>query len=197
MNLPPIVINIFGAPGAGKSTAAAALFALMKLEGYKVELVTEHAKDLTYSESFKELSDQLKVFGEQNHRMNRLVGHVDYIVTDSPLMNSLVYGNEDSLHFKGLVMEKHCEYDNVNVYINRIKDYAAYGRTQTAEESDMLGEKILSILATYNQEYIPIDGGADAAAHILQAFKNSQQTNVPILKTPLTSSAKIKFKRHP
>ena len=70
MNLSPIVINIFGAPGAGKSTTAAALFALMKLEGYKVELVTEHAKDLTYSESFKELNDQLKVFGEQNHRMN-------------------------------------------------------------------------------------------------------------------------------
>ena len=196
MNLPPIVINIFGAPGAGKSTAAAALFALMKLEGYKVELVTEHAKDLTYSESFKELNDQLKVFGEQNHRMNRLVGHVDYIVTDSPLMNSLVYGNEDSLHFKGLVMEKHCEYDNFNVYINRVKDYAAYGRTQTAEESDMLGEKILSILATYNQEYIPIDGGADAAVHILQAFKNSQQTNtnVPISKTLPTSSVKTKFK---
>jgi hypothetical protein len=113
-------------------------------------------------------------------------------------MNSLVYGNEDSPHFKGLVMEKHCEYDNFNVYINRIKDYAAYGRTQTAEESDMLGEKILSILAAYNQDYIPIDGGADAAVHILQAFKNSQQTsvatNVPISKTLPTSSVKTKFK---
>lgn len=49
MNLSPIVINIFGAPGAGKSTTAAALFALMKLEGYKVELATEHAKDRYYA----------------------------------------------------------------------------------------------------------------------------------------------------
>ena len=39
------VINLYGGPGTGKSTTAAALFALIKREGYNVELVTEFAID--------------------------------------------------------------------------------------------------------------------------------------------------------
>ena len=45
------VINLLGAPGAGKSTAAAGLFYRMKKEFLSVELVTEYAKDLIYPES--------------------------------------------------------------------------------------------------------------------------------------------------
>ena len=42
-----IVINLFGAPGAGKSTGAAYIFALLKMAGIEAELVTEFAKDIT------------------------------------------------------------------------------------------------------------------------------------------------------
>lgn len=40
-----IVVNLFGAPGAGKSTGAAYIFALLKMAGVEAELVTEFAKD--------------------------------------------------------------------------------------------------------------------------------------------------------
>lgn len=40
------VINLIGAPGAGKSTIASQLFSLMKWQGLDVELVSEYAKEL-------------------------------------------------------------------------------------------------------------------------------------------------------
>lgn len=43
------VINFWGAPGSGKSTAAAELFVQMKKDGANIELTTEYAKDLVYS----------------------------------------------------------------------------------------------------------------------------------------------------
>lgn len=39
------VINLFGQPGAGKSTGAAYIFSQLKLRGINAELVTEFAKD--------------------------------------------------------------------------------------------------------------------------------------------------------
>lgn len=46
-----IVINLFGEPGAGKSTGAAYVFAMLKMNGVNAELVTEYAKDITWEET--------------------------------------------------------------------------------------------------------------------------------------------------
>ena len=46
-----IVVNLFGAPGAGKSTGAAYIFAMLKMAGINAELVTEFAKDKVYEET--------------------------------------------------------------------------------------------------------------------------------------------------
>lgn len=40
-----LVVNMFGAPGAGKSTGAAYIFSKLKMAGVNAELVTEFAKD--------------------------------------------------------------------------------------------------------------------------------------------------------
>ena len=40
-----ILANLFGAPGAGKSTGAAYVFSKLKMAGINAELVTEFAKD--------------------------------------------------------------------------------------------------------------------------------------------------------
>lgn len=64
-----IVVNFFGGPGAGKSTTSAHLFSLLKMSEINCELVTEFAKDLTWSESVKMLGFQPYVFGEQAWRI--------------------------------------------------------------------------------------------------------------------------------
>ena len=58
------VINFFGGPGVGKSTAACDLFVAMKKAGYKVEYVDEYAKEKTYEKEFKKLDDQLYILAK-------------------------------------------------------------------------------------------------------------------------------------
>lgn len=53
----PIVVNLFGQPGAGKSTLAAYTFAKLKMMNVNCELVTEFAKDKTWEKNFTVLSN--------------------------------------------------------------------------------------------------------------------------------------------
>lgn len=50
-----IIINLYGSPGSGKSTAAAYIFSKLKMKGVECELVTEVAKDLVWDENSKAL----------------------------------------------------------------------------------------------------------------------------------------------
>ena len=46
-----LVVNLFGAPGAGKSTGASYVFSQLKMMGVNAELVTEFAKDKVWEGS--------------------------------------------------------------------------------------------------------------------------------------------------
>lgn len=139
------VVNFYGGPGSGKSTMAARVFSELKEHGVNAELVTEFAKDLTWQESMKVLDNQIYVFAKQFHRVWRLQDKVDFIVTDSPLMCSLIYGTTSET-FKRLVVEEFNKFDNVNVYLQRVKKYNPAGRSQTEVEATKLDERTLRTL---------------------------------------------------
>ena len=79
-----ILVNLFGAPGAGKSTGAAYIFSQLKMAGINAELVTEFAKDKVWEESKEPFNNQAYIFGQQYFRISRCADKVDVIVTDSP-----------------------------------------------------------------------------------------------------------------
>lgn len=144
------VINLWAGPGAGKSTLAAGLFFVMKTKGYKVELVTEFAKELVYSEKFAALNDQEYVTNIQEARLERLVGKVDYIITDSPLPLAEIYvqgSDEYRARCTKHAWDLFAKYDNLNLFVNRVKPYAAYGRTQTETEARIIDEKLRDLTA--------------------------------------------------
>ena len=89
-----LVVNLFGPPGAGKSTGAAYVFSKLKLAGVNAELVTEFAKDKVWEDNKLALANQAYLFGEQYYRLTRLGGKVDVAVTDSPLLLSNFYVND-------------------------------------------------------------------------------------------------------
>ena len=163
-----LYVNIFGAPGAGKSTTAAGTFSKLKLAGVNAELVTEYAKDIVWEGSTAKLENQLYVFGKQYQRLFRLEGKVDVAVTDSPILLSTIYDNTEGPELKNLVLKTHKNMDTLNFFLNRVKKYNPAGRMQTAEESDALSLKIKEMLQENDISFIELDGTEEAMNIITQ-----------------------------
>ena len=165
------VINLFGPPGSGKSTTAAGVFHKLKCEGRAVELVTEYAKDMVWENRANILDDQLYIFAKQRRRLERLRGKVDYVVTDSPLLLSAVYGKlytPDALpeEFYQLVDRSFRSYDNLNLYLNRVKPYSKIGRLQDEKEADDVASAIFRYLMD-RDEFTVLDGDEGAVERII------------------------------
>ena len=150
-----IVVNLFGAPGAGKSTGAAYIFSKLKMLGVNAELVTEFAKDKVWENNSVALSDQTYVFGKQHYRISRCADKVDVVVTDSPLLLSALYNQSDLLgdDFNDLVAKIFKSYSSLNYFIERNKPYDKTGRLQNEEESDILAERLKGLLDKYEIDY--------------------------------------------
>lgn len=159
-----LVINFFGGPGCGKSTMASRLFSELKSKGVKCEYVTEYAKDVTYAEDWKKLSDQLYITSKQNRKMNTVYDKVDVIITDSPLLLGRQYAPVGYLngHFDKLVLELFNQYNNVNILLTRTKEYAEYGRSQTYSEAKDIDVTIKKMLQQLKLEYLVADGDFDS-----------------------------------
>lgn len=170
------VINLFAGPGAGKSTTAADLFALMKMRGESVELVTEYAKDLVWGENFKSLENQLYILAKQDARLNRLVGKVEYIVTDSPILLGLLYSDKDtrygSAHFANTVRWAFKSYRNRNYFLTRRPGYDPRGRMQaTREEAEELDRRLLNLLETSQVDYETVNFGEALSEQLYAKIK--------------------------
>jgi adenylate kinase family enzyme len=146
-----IVVNLFGAPGAGKSTGAAYIYAMLKLKNLNVELITEFAKDKVYEETKEVWNNQQYLFGKQSFRLSRLNEKVDVVVTDAPLFLSAFYNQSEILGemFNQTVKNVFNSYQNMNYFLRRFKPYNPKGRFQTEEESDKLALNLEEFLTKY------------------------------------------------
>lgn len=156
------VINLFGAPGSGKSTLRSGLFYELKMNHYEVEDVTEYAKDMVWEERHNIFQDQLYMLAKQNRKLLRLNNKVDYVVTDSPIilgtayLANTVYDNT----LKELIKEVFLSYDNYNILINRRHRYNENGRNQNEQESDILADSIKKILNDAHINFVEIESNA-------------------------------------
>jgi tRNA uridine 5-carbamoylmethylation protein Kti12 len=167
------VINLFGQPGAGKSTSAAGLFFLLKRRNVNCELVTEYAKRLVWADRHATFNDQIYLFAKQNHLLFNLKGKVDIAVTDSPLLLNVAYSDKYSQTYKDLVCEVFKSYDNLNFFIKRVKPYNPKGRNQTEDESDALVDVIKNILVRYEVPHVEIEGDDEAPKRIMEIVLDS------------------------
>jgi len=176
-----IVINFFGGPCAGKSTAAAAIFSKLKQEGYNVELITEFAKDLTWEGRHLALETQAYVFGKQLFKMKRCEDKVDILITDSPLPLSCFYNNDPLLgtEFNEIVLRNFNSYTNINLFLPpREEDYKKEGRNQTQEEAREISDNIYDFLVRKNIKFAYCYNIDEAYTSILFRLKamNSKET---------------------
>ena len=171
------VINLFGEPGAGKSTGAAYIYSQLKMRGINVELVTEYAKDKVWEENTVVFKNQAYIFGKQFYRISRCEDKVDIIITDSPLPLSIIYNQNENLteNFDKTVMDVFNSYNNINFLIKRTKPYSGIGRHEDEQEACELKENIQLMLKNQNIDVITINGdveGYDFAIEKILSFIN-------------------------
>jgi hypothetical protein len=132
-----IVINLYGAPGHGKSAARSGLFWLMKAYHLSVEEVSEYAKYLVLTGRTWQLrEEQLYLFVKQLHKQNIVARNgYDFAVTDSPLQLSSFYAPADYYcNFSRLVDEANEGFENLNFFLSRDlsnADFEERGREHT------------------------------------------------------------------
>lgn len=163
------VINLFAGPGCGKSTAAAFVFSMLKSLGVNAELVTEVAKDITWEENFKALTCQPYIAGKQIWRIDRCADGADVIVTDSPIMLTVLYNNDKLIEpsFTETVAKKFSEYDNLNYVLSRVVPYSNNGRSYSYEESKLIDAATEELLHKYSIPYTKVSGGIEGYIEIV------------------------------
>ena len=163
-----LVVNLFGAPGAGKSTGAAYIFAKLKLAGVNAELVTEVAKDYVWDENYKVLKNQHLIFAQQLQRVARLEGAVDVVITDSPLLLSVIYKPSTVTEvFDDVVFEEFNRFNNINIVVKRVKEFNPVGRIHNQHESDQLYGDIKKFLDDNDVKYNEVSGNIEGYDSII------------------------------
>ncbi len=166
----PLVVNLFGAPGAGKSTLCSGLHFRMKNNHLvNAEITGEVAKDLTWENRYRTLQNQTYVFGRQQQRIERLTEGVDVIICDSPLLLTSIFAPAhypDCFH--EFVRWSFNQYNNMNFLLERAKPYNERGRNQTEQESDLLHGEIVDMLNRYGVEYQIIQGNEDGMEAVVR-----------------------------
>lgn len=144
-----IVINLFGEPSAGKSTAAMTITANLKRAGVNAEYVSEFAKDKVYEHNEEVFRHQEYIFGKQSFKMGRVRNNVQVIVTDSPLLLNILYNDDDTIlgeDFNKVALNMFNSYDNRNYVLTRHHEYENEGRRQNEAEAAEVRANLLKLL---------------------------------------------------
>lgn len=162
-----LVINLFAGPGAGKSTTRAGVFHKLKLAGHNVEEAPEFAKELTWEKRQTALGCQTYIFANQLYALHRLQGQVAAVVTDSPLLLSLIYAPTDEPQsLSELVLDKWHSFNNINFFIERTKTYNPVGRNQTEQQAHGIDDTVFNTLKHLSIPFETVKGDNNAADYI-------------------------------
>lgn len=175
-----IVINLFGEPSAGKSTAAMTITANLKRVGVNAEYVSEFAKDKVYEHNEEVFRHQEYIFGKQSFKMGRVRDNVQVIVTNSPLLFNILY-NDDNItlgeDFNKVVLNMFNSYDNRNYVLTRCHKYENEGRLQNEGEATEVRCELLDLLHSLNIQYECCTSSAEDCMKIVNKIVKEVKRN--------------------
>ena len=180
------IINLFGGPGAGKTTLAYYLAYRFKQAGFRAELVGEAAREILYDRNppatggtaAQLLDNQLMITGQQAERIKRLERHgIEIAIADSPLFMGLLYVNDTDMRrslWQAINTFQNAMPTPINVFCRRTAgQYDKESRAQSETEAILIDNRILktfdfdptsSFVHRWGQE-------ADTFAYLLQETK--------------------------
>ncbi len=167
------VVNFFGGPDAGKSTMCAGLFFHLKLRGYNTEMALEYVKGAAWEGNRPKLfAAQDYIFGKQHWILQRMIKETDFVLTDSPLLLSLIYSQKfaQGKELQALALKTFKQYDNLNFFVIRGKKFNPAGRVHNEAESRIIDTEISTMLHAVNEPFHCInysEEGVREAARIM------------------------------
>lgn len=164
-----IVVNLLAGSGAGKSTNSARLFTMLKDLNIDVELVTEYVKDMVWEGRTEIFKCQPYIFGKQLYKLQRVLGKVDVIITDRPILLDIIYDPEQNTNLKEYILTKFNQFDNINIFLNRVKPFNPNGRNEkNIDEAREYDNKIKKNLDNLHIDYKIVDGNKQGCEEILK-----------------------------
>jgi len=169
-----IIVNFFAGSGAGKSSLASGVFSELKWLGVNVEYVMEYVKHQLFEERTAIFKNQNYIFGKQHYNIQRLVGKLDVVITDSPIILSAFYNNktEENETFNQHVIDEFNKFNNYNYFLERVKPFNEVGRFQTVEEAKQDDIKLRKMLDDYGIKYTDIKGEKASTEIIANQIRN-------------------------
>jgi hypothetical protein len=158
------VINLYGGPGAGKSTSAAYVYYLLKAAGENVELVREYVKDWAWEGRKIDTYDQIYFLGKQVRKESMMFGKVKWVVTDSPIFMNLYYASlyctpilaagvaAATLAFYQQTAED--GHKHIHVLLDRTVPYVSEGRYQSEAEAKAIDSGLKDMFNKYNIPFV-------------------------------------------
>src|SRR6185295_11616570 len=112
------------------------------------------------------------ILAKQHRRVNRLKSEVEYVVTDSPFLLSILYRGKDySETLDKLILELWNQYENLNFFLERVKAYVPIGRSQTEGEARKIDAATREMLTRLKIPSETVTADNEAAARIFARVK--------------------------
>jgi hypothetical protein len=157
---------------------AAGVFSKLKLAGINCEYVSEYAKDKVWENSLDVLDNQVYVFAKQHHRIDRLLGKVDIILCDSPIVLSWAYSKLKSPEFKNLIYAEHHKMSSLNILIERTKTYQSMGRKESEEEAREKDSEIEQLLLEFEIPTVSVQCTEEDIERIAEKIRRNEWIEV-------------------
>jgi adenylate kinase family enzyme len=167
------IINIVGAPNAGKSTLSSEIFVALKKRHMNVEHINEYVKQLVWQEKMDKINDQYYLARNQVKILESVVKKVDISICDSPLIISAFYNEYNEENMSNVKRTRKFIFDNIsyfetiaeNVYIFLERDgntpYMNVGRIHNEDESNEINHLMKQFLDRNGISYITQKTGQD------------------------------------
>jgi hypothetical protein len=170
-----VIVTLYGGPGTGKSTVAAALFAMFKRGDHNAELVREYIKNWVWEGREVKPGDQIYIASKQSKHERICFNDVDVIITDSPIWLSEFYEQkyDNTYPVCEHIVNKHVQlatlagFEICHIFLHRAKKYNPAGRFQTEAEAKEIDTEILDFIKHKELSFVEYtaDGNVEEAIY--------------------------------